>query len=417
MNAPMNERMDRLALFAIVALVALSPWPLGSRLPWAGLTAAAVALAVTALWLVHALLTDRPLRTHAALLPALGFLAWTGIQWLAGWTVYAHGTAVGWTIRAAYLAIFFLVLQLAAAPAGRRVLQRTVIYTGLAVAAFGLIQFLTWNGLLYWFYEPPYEGTRFGPFNNRNYFAGYLAAALPAALALGLLDRRAPGRGVILYCAWLGALAGLMSLSRGGAVALFVAVGLTLVVSARFRAEGRGAWLRVGAVIAVLLLVGLIGLQQADRVIARLETVLVFQEESSFQGRVSIWSDTLSMASERPIAGWGLDTFGWAFANFRTAPRSSVAMHAHDEYLEVLAETGLIGAALALAFLVLLMRSGVARLRAATRGSEQALRLGAVAGWTATLVYSLTDFPTIIPAISIVLAVLAGLMLAEHDSE
>ena len=105
----MNERLDRLALVAIVLLIALSPWPLGSRLPWAGLLAASVALAAFAGWLTHALLTDRPIRNHAAVLPAVGFLAWTAVQWLGGLTVYAHATAEGWIMRAAYLAIFFFL--------------------------------------------------------------------------------------------------------------------------------------------------------------------------------------------------------------------------------------------------------------------------------------------------------------------
>jgi len=411
----MSERVDRLALLAIVMLIALSPWPLGSRLPWAGLLAAAVALVAAAGWLSHALLTDRRIRTHAALLPALGFLLWTGLQWAAGWTVYAHGTAEGWTMRAAYAAIFFLVLQLAAQESSRRALQRTLIFTGLAVAAFGLVQFLTWNGLLFWFYDPPFAGIRFGPFNNRNYFAGYLAAVLPAALALGLLDRRSSGRAVILYGAWLGALAGLVSLSRGGVVALFVAVSTVLIVSTALRAEGRRTWLRAGALIGAALLFGLVGLQQLDRVVARLETVFEFEVQATAGGRLQIWLDTIDMVTQAPIVGQGLDTFGWVFANVRTSPVSSVAMHAHNEYLEVLAETGLVGAAMALAFVVLLMRSGIARLRSTRSGREQALRLGAIAGWTATLVYSLTDFPTIIPAIDIALATLAGLMVADYD--
>lgn len=88
-------------------------------------------------------------------------------------------------------------------------------------------------------------------------------------------------------------------------------------------------------------------------------------------------------------------------------------MHAHNEYLEMLVETGVIGAGICLWFLVLLYREGLLRLRLAPDRWEYGLRLGALAGWAGILVYSLTDFPTIIPAINYALAVMAALAAME----
>ena len=352
------------------------------------------------------------------MVPLAAFLMWTAMQWAFGWTVYAHGTAYEWVRLYSYALVFLLTAQLARHQPTARRLQRTIIYTGLAVGFFGLLQFLTWNGYLYWVYDPPFAGTRFGPFNNRNYFAGYMVVVLAPAFGLLLAGERDRNRTVIAYLTWIAALTTLISLSRGGALALLAS--LALVIALR-PMPSRRARLRSWAVLAMVVLlafvVGLAWLQQTDRVVARLETLLNFQQENSFQGRSEIWAGTIEMIGERPLRGWGLNTFGWVFSRYRQQVTSDVAMHAHNEYLETVAETGLIGGAICLWFLVSLLTTGWKRVRQARRKSswEYGLRLGALAAWSGTLVYALTDFPTIIPAIDYVLVILAALLIVRVD--
>lgn len=411
-QAPVRSRMaDRVAATLIVGIIATSPWPLGSRLPWAAMAVATVCLMAAAVWFAVALLGRRALAGHASMVPAAAFLSLAAWQWASGHTVYAHGTATDAILLAAYFAVFALVVQLASDADLGRSLQRAIVWTAVAVAVFGLVQWLTWNGLLFWIYDPPYAGARFGPFNNRNYFAGYVAATLPCALAVGLAGGRTRGRGIVLYLAWVAALASLVSLSRAGAAALAVGFAAVLLGMGRHARSPRRLWAVALASVGAVLF-GLIGFGQVDRVLARLESVFGLQEAVPLASRVEIWRDGLALWSQRPIAGWGLGTFGWALPPTRTTPGDAVAMHAHNEYLEVLAETGLVGAALALAFLLLLLVGGRQAIAESAGSRDRVLRVGAFAGWIAIATYSLTDFPTIIPAIGIVLAVQAGLLLA-----
>ena len=420
-----GDMLDQVAFGLLLGLLILTPWPLGARLPWASMLAAAAAIGVGALWLASSILRGRAFVLHPLLLPMVAFLTWTGLQWAAGWTIYSHATAYEWVRYLSYAIVFALTIHLASDRQRSALLTKVIMAMAIAVGVFGLLQFLTWNGLLYWVYDPPYAGTRFGPFNNRNYFAGYMVAALAPAFGLMFSGGLRRGRALYLYLTWLAVLSLLMCLSRGGAIALAAVLGVVIALGpaapvgrqpgelrAKHGSSSRRRWVVVVGIVFALL-VGLSWLQQTDRVLARLETVFSFESETPLTGRSEIWRDSLPMVAEHPIAGFGLNTYGWAFPNYRQVPTSNFAMHAHNEYLEMLIETGIVGAGICLWFLVVLYQVGWRRLRGARDRWEYGMRLGALAGWTGILVYSLTDFPTIIPAIDYLLAILAALATME----
>jgi len=413
---------DHVALATVVALLALSPWPLGSRPAWASMLCAAVVIVVGALWLAARLLSGERLQRSTIMLPIAAFLAWTGLQWAMGWTAYRHATAYEWVRYLSYALTFVMALHLAADRRSAKRLQWVIIGVGIVVGVFGLVQFLTWNGRLFWLYEPALGGIPFGPFNNRNYFAGYLVATLPlaiAALLCGAIERR---RWLLGSGLWLSVLALLASLSRGGLIALSAAAFFAWIQTrpepgTPQRAVGPGSRLRTRwatGLIALSLVAGLFWISRADLLLERLEAVFELDAPTRMSGRLLIWGETLPMALDRPVTGFGLNTYAWVYPAYRRPPLSVLETNAHNEYLEMLVETGIVGAALCAWFLVLLLRSSRRRIRSATSRQERGLRVGALAAWVGILVYGLSDFPTIIPAINYALAVAAALATAER---
>jgi O-antigen ligase len=407
-----------------------------------------------AIWLIATLVQGDRIAWHPLFLPMAAFLAWTGTQWAAGWTVNAHATAYEWTRYLSYVVVFVLTTQVCRQGRRARGVVRALAATGIAVGIFGLSQFLTWNGRMYWFYDPPYEGNPFGPFNNRNYFAGYMIVTMATLLALLFSRGLRRNRWAFAYLGWLACLSLLVSLSRGGALALAVVLGTTILLGPmptskeskggrerldtgparstlgrpahrraarpsrsagdkRFfglRIRGVSLSARTWLVIAVMaaLLIGLSGLQQTDRVIARLETMWEFDTEVSVQSRWTIWRGAAAMIADRPLRGFGLNTFGWVLPRYQIEPTSLIFMHAHNEYIEVVAETGVIGGILCLWFLVVFFRETWRRLRASRQPWERGVHLAGLAAWVGILAFAMTDFPTIIPAIDYALAVLAA---------
>lgn len=125
----------------------------------------------------------------------------------------------------------------------------------------------------------------------------------------------------------------------------------------------------------------------------------------------------MPLIGERPIVGWGLNTYGWSMLGRRSEVGSDFAMHAHNEYVEMIVETGLVGGAICLTFVVLLLQSVWESYSKTKDPWVRGIRAGALASWVGILAYSFVDFPTVIPATNYVLAVLGGLGVAVSSSE
>src|SRR5205814_9499291 len=116
---------------------------------------------------------------------------------------------------------------------------------------------------------------------------------------------------------------------------------------------GMGCWLAATAgarrsmavlaaiACAALLLVGLLDRGDLGR---RLQTIPALEGEGVAASRLTIARDTLRMATDRPWLGWGLGTFSAVYPQYRSFPIDLLVDHAHNDYVEMLAETGLLGA-------------------------------------------------------------------------
>ncbi|CAK8720822.1 hypothetical protein GCAAIG_10375 [Candidatus Electronema halotolerans] len=130
------------------------------------------------------------------------------------------------------------------------------------------------------------------------------------------------------------------------------------------------------------------------------------------QGRLDIWQGTLTMIAERPLLGWGLGCFPFAFPAFQPDSLARWFInHAHNDYLELAAETGLLGLTAALLAVSVLFIACLRKLHTAERRHFQPVGAGALAGCFALLIHSTTDFNFHIPANAILFAVLAGIAL------
>lgn len=411
--------MSWIARAGVLLLLLLTPWPLGSRLPWASTLSTAVILALGGCWLATRLWTSRAPKMPPVTLPVLAFLGWVLLQIVMRRSVYPFGSALEAAEYAGYAAMMLLVASLFATPAARRVLTGTLLASVFAVSVFGIVQHFTWNGLLFWSYESPFGGTSpFGPFNNRNYFAGYVAAGAGPAFAVALGRASWLWRLPAAVVAVTGASSVVISLARGGilAIAAGLLVAAGLVVGSRWR--GAPSWnsslRRVGPAALVLVVaagavVHFTG--YSAPLIERFEILTTPGYDRSVLGRLAIWADTVEMIKDRPIMGFGLDTFAWAHLRYRTL-EANIPQHAHNEYLEMLAETGLVGGGVCAWFLWLLLGRTSRVVLAPRDGFRYDLARGALASWAAILVFAVMDFPSVVPATNYALAALAGLALS-----
>jgi O-antigen ligase len=187
-----------------------------------------------------------------------------------------------------------------------------------------------------------------------------------------------------------------------------------------FRSErGRRAAMALvgGAAVTVLFVMWIDGGAIVERLAALQDPV----RSEAFQpgqktSRLAIAGDALHVAGARPISGWGLGAFQVVYPQFQSFYSRVYVDHAHDDYLELIAETGLIGAVCLGWFLFGLYRRGLQRLDHWRRNPARAVRLGALVGCTSLLVHSFGDFNLHIPANAAVFFVLCGVASTPLDS-
>jgi O-antigen ligase len=217
---------------------------------------------------------------------------------------------------------------------------------------------------------------------------------VPTGLAILLLRAEKRDRMPMLTVLMLLPLGALfLSASRGGMVAMALEVGLVMLL-VFFRHHGRQ---QLAAAAVVLLLAG--GLVAWLGVGRALERFATFRElEVTESRRAEMLQDSWRMFVEHPIAGVGFGALREVFPRYETLYDGNAVHHAHNDYVEALAETGLIGGLIGVAFLLLWLRESWARIAGASYPADLAYHIGAAAACGGLLVHSLVDFNLHIPS-------------------
>lgn len=324
------------------------------------------------------------------------------------------------------LAICFTVALLTTrTTARRRLAMRLLSAFGLAISILAIVQRLTWNGRLYWFRTVSPNVAPFGPYGNYNHFAGLIELLFPLALARLLLGRcEAEERVFLAFATIMMIVAGIFSLSRGG----MLAITLQLLLFGLLLAIGRRRWdpspltmrslLTPVLVLAVVLVLTLwIGYEPLLR---RLGTTAQGDAERSLVTRVDYWRSAWQIFRDHPVAGVGLGAFPAVYPRYgSSSARHERLEQAHNDYLQLLTDTGLLGGAVALTALALLIRQlrrqwrHVERLRSDDRAALAAAAI-AIAG---ILLHSFVDFNLQIAANALLFSFVVSLAIAPADDD
>jgi O-antigen ligase len=296
---------------------------------------------------------------------------------------------------------------------------------GAVLAIYAIVSRTAFGPLLYGRIPVP-TLTPFGPFVSKNHFAGHaaMAALLTHGLATGLADRESRGSGALgwtaapgaprVLLAWAAALAMalsvLVSQSRGGAVSL--GAGVLVFIGLRRWIRHRRGRPAAGRSMAAALVAGLVLLALAatlpEEARSRLAALPRAGGEASGSFRLETWRDAGRVASSSPLLGTGFGSFADAFPRMKTSHGELRVEHAENDYLESLAEGGILGFLLLGLALVLPVRRVIAGLAAQEDRALRALGTGALASVGVALVHSTVDFSLRIPANAALFAFIAA---------
>jgi O-antigen ligase len=336
----------------------------------------------------------------------------------ASLSVYPAGTFQYFLLVCGYLLVSLLVRDLTICfPNSPWVLVWPVLAVAALESVLGLCQH----------FGGPGEQVRWGTYANHNHYAGLLEMALPFAVMYPFAilhksrswwhSRMAPALAACGACALAGLiLTGILfSSSRMG----FIAAGssLFLMGSLVFGARKLG-WLArsrtrrgvaVGALAAMTL--SCFVFLPPDRLIVRFAE-LFSADGLTTEGRTSLWAETIPLIRAYPVFGCGLGGYGTAFSKFDVSGPLYIDEFAHNDYLQLLAELGLVGFIVCAALAFSIVRAaflGAVRLP----GAQARYLAVACAGALAAIgLHSFVDFNLYIPANAMLLAWIAGTICA-----
>lgn len=301
---------------------------------------------------------------------------------------------------------------------------------GLVFALFGLLRHFALKGSFLWLGTIGSEALS-GTFVNRDHFAGYLEMLVGIPVAL-IVTRCVRGEERYLYgvAATMMGVTLIFTLSRGGMISLLaemifiaamsvsvlrrndprVSYGASAATSGLEQAMGASA---VGGILlAIALGVLWIG---AEPIINRFVTGDASRTDYGKARpledyRLVIWKDTLRIVSEHPVSGIGLGAFPTVYPMFtQSSGMHGITAEAHNDYLQILADGGIIGGALAAWFLLILFRSIGQGLR--SRDSLLAgLSLGYGAGTLGLLTHSMFDFNLHLPSHALLFLIFSAII-------
>jgi O-antigen ligase/tetratricopeptide (TPR) repeat protein len=413
---------------ALLVLIPLTALPYGTVDPmWEGLFECAI-FSLAALWALDGALGGSWFEgPNDLLVPLLALAAFmllqtvpvpwaaaevAGVATTATLSADPHATRLVFAHLLALIVAAWLLHKYTSSPRRARALAYTVICVGVVSAIFGMLRQTTGRNVLEALLprlEP--TGGGYAQFINRNHFAFLMEMGLGLALgiAVGQRDRREL---VPVYLApALPIAAGLiLSNSRGGVLTLlcqilFLAIcaGATRLGSVRGADErypreraSRQYALRA-ALVAGLLLASVVGIvwvggdPLADRVQSASGDFGGGSDDTVGASRLQIWRASWRLVEDSPLVGAGFGAYPVAVTKHHEASGRMAVRQAHNDYLELLASGGLVGAGLVAWFFALLVK----RARSALRTPDHFRRsvcLGALTGLVGVAVHSVFDF-------------------------
>ena len=423
------------AIFGLLlALLVIAPIPYGTVEPWWKAAFVCAVFGICIIAIIESLIRgSNNLGGKSVLLPMLVLSALAYLQTLS----LPSGTndQVWNAISADPYQTRFFVLQLLALTVFLGLLYRyastekrvralvfTILGIAVAIAVFGILRQTTQQGT--GFVLPLLkQNMGYAQFVNKNHFAYLMEMGF--GLGLGILLSGAVKKDrVLIYVAmlfpiWTGLV---LANSRGGILAMLaqvVVAALLLLNSSELPKFGRSVALKAALIVALVagVSIGTIWVG-GDRLASNFEaTSREFSPATTTQGasRNEIWRASLKMFAANPFLGVGFGGYWIGITAYHKASGLMTPQEAHNDYLEILSSGGVIGFAIAVWFVVLVIRLARQNLAIDT-GYKRAVRLGAVLGIAGIAAHSLVDFGLHIISNALVFITLIMLVTTKIES-
>ena len=435
----------RFLFYAFLVLLAWLPLPMASNRPWAWSIMELYVFVLAIIWLIlfaigrtdptKAFLKAKPVILLFALWILFVFIQFTPMpfHWVEFFSSKAaflyqsvpginhdyipisvdpHATKIAWQKSIAYVLFFSLTLLLVDRRNRIKILCLVIIFSGFAQAIYGSIMSL--SGLEYGFFieKEVNRGVATGTFINRNHLANFLVMSL--AVGIGwMISKTEPSQGekskkqrlrAIIHWVLSGKISMRLVLaamvvglilthSRMGNSAFFLSLMFAGGLMWHF---SKGNKLNILALFVSLIIIDLIIMGNwfgIDKVADRIQQTTVATESRSdvFEYAWMLWLDYFWV-------GCGLETFYTTFPAYRGGDVVGYFDHAHNDYLELLGDVGIVGFFLLSSVVIWSFLIGIQAMKNNRSRTMRGIAFASIMTITAQLIHATVDFSLRIPA-------------------
>ncbi len=305
-----------------------------------------------------------------------------------------------------------------------------VVVSAFIMAVLGMVHKLSGSQEIFWFHTPRFGGNVFGPFTNRNHFAAYINMALGLVLGLFLTSRplgqagagmdwrerlawfssRGASRSLLAaFAVVIMGAAVCMSLSRGAILSLALTLGgLCLLLGRAHPALAKARATLIAVSVAMIALMLILGVRE---IVQRMGSLKEVASNPFADMRFIVTRDSLGIIADAPLLGTGFGTFRHVYTMYQTPPLTLRWLHAHNDWVQLFVEAGLLGAGLFIAAILagLLV---VRRRLTDTADTPRLMLLGISVSLGTIAFHSFIDYGLHKPANTLMLAFCAALGIA-----
>lgn len=306
-----------------------------------------------------------------------------------------------------YFLVFFLTINIVKKREQVELFIFTILTIGFLISVFGIIQKYSFNSKIYWLQPLTSGGEPFGPFVCRDHYGGYINMIIP--LGLGLLMSTMDRSRKILFgfisIIMIGAL--FIAASRGAILSFFAGLVLFGTLLLILGSGKKSFLLFIVTIICGILFVLWLGHKPfIDRF-----ALMTKSEYYILYPRVPAWAASLEIIKNYFVFGTGGGTFEQVFAVCRPDTIGEIFEHLHNDYLQVLFETGVIGFLILSSFMILFFRHIVRRLKRSNNlENNRGLFIGGIVSIVTIISSSFLDFNLRLPGNDYLFFLILGLM-------
>jgi len=299
-----------------------------------------------------------------------------------------------------------------------QIISFTLVFLAMAISVYAIYQFITGSDWV-WHMQKYYARRASGTFFSPNNLAGFLEMVAPLGLAYAIVGRARHVTRILLGYASLVILVGIgVSVSRGSWIATGCALIFffaLLLTQARFR-------LPALVILGLLVLGGAVLFPKSDFVRFRVQRIIA-SENRDDSARLSLWRPAVLLWRENIWFGTGPGHFNDRFRKYRPEIVQAQPDRVHNDYLNTLADLGIIGLTLVAVALALVAHGALKTWRfvrpsdndlgARVGSNKLAFVLGASSSLVAIALHSIVDFNMHVPS-NAILAITLMALLSSH---